>query len=111
MSRLQIWSRSFSPRKSWIDRLPSLRGAPRSTLAFPSCPYKEYALKTLTRSLLIAASLLVSPDISTTAHAQGQTPAVSGTTTTQSPSRAQQLMGAMAPKLAELTDDVLYRDV
>jgi len=27
------------------------------------------------------------------------------------PSRAQQLMGAMAPKLAQLTDDVLYADV
>jgi 4-carboxymuconolactone decarboxylase len=27
------------------------------------------------------------------------------------PSRAQQLMGATAPKLAELTDDVLYGDI
>jgi 4-carboxymuconolactone decarboxylase len=27
------------------------------------------------------------------------------------PSRAQQLMGDIAPKLAELTDDVLYADI
>ncbi|MCA9833486.1 MAG: carboxymuconolactone decarboxylase family protein [Thermomicrobiales bacterium] len=30
---------------------------------------------------------------------------------TQEPSRAQQLMGDIAPKLAELTDDVLFGDV
>jgi 4-carboxymuconolactone decarboxylase len=42
------------------------------------------------------------------ACAQGQAPA---STATQQPSRAQQLMGATAPKLAELTDDVLYADI
>ncbi len=36
--------------------------------------------------------------------------AVSGVSA-QQPSRAQQLMGDLAPKLAELTDDVLYGDV
>ncbi len=30
---------------------------------------------------------------------------------TETPSRAQQLMGGIAPKLAELTDDVLFGDV
>lgn len=30
---------------------------------------------------------------------------------TQTPSRAQQLMGDFAPKLAQLTDDVLFGDV
>ena len=30
---------------------------------------------------------------------------------TQEPSRAQQVMGDIAPKLAELTDDVLFGDV
>lgn len=44
------------------------------------------------------------------AHAQSETPA-SATTETQQQSRAQQLMGATAPKLAELTDDVLYGDI
>jgi 4-carboxymuconolactone decarboxylase len=45
------------------------------------------------------------------AYAQPQSPAASDATATQQPSRAQQLMGATAPKLAELTDDVLYADI
>jgi alkylhydroperoxidase/carboxymuconolactone decarboxylase family protein YurZ len=53
----------------------------------------------------------LSGGISSFTPAQGQTPVASGATATQSPSRAQQLMGATAPKLAELTDDVLYRDI
>jgi 4-carboxymuconolactone decarboxylase len=42
---------------------------------------------------------------------QAQAPAAPNATDTQQPSRAQQLMGATAPKLAELTDDVLYADI
>jgi alkylhydroperoxidase/carboxymuconolactone decarboxylase family protein YurZ len=53
----------------------------------------------------------LSGGISSFTPAQGQTPVASGATATQSPSRAQQLMGATAPKLAGLTDDVLYRDI
>jgi 4-carboxymuconolactone decarboxylase len=45
------------------------------------------------------------------ACAQAQAPAASNPTATQQPSRAQQLMGATAPKLAELTDGVLYADI
>ncbi len=45
------------------------------------------------------------------ASAQDQTPAASDATATQQQSRAQQLMGAIAPKLADLTDDVLYADI
>lgn len=45
------------------------------------------------------------------AMAQGQTPAASDAPPDAQPSRAQQLMGATAPKLAELTDDVLYADI
>ena len=44
------------------------------------------------------------------ACAQAQAPAASNETAAQ-PSRAQQLMGAIAPKLAELTDGVLYADI
>lgn len=44
-------------------------------------------------------------------HAQTQTPAASDTGGNRQLSRAQQLMGATAPKLAELTDSVLYGDV
>ncbi len=42
--------------------------------------------------------------------AQSQTPATSDAAPAQQ-SRAQQLMGATAPKLAELTDNVLYGDI
>ena len=45
------------------------------------------------------------------AHAQTQTPAASDTDGNQQQSRAQQLMGGIAPKLAELTDGVLYGDI
>lgn len=67
-------------------------------------------MKKLTTNLFVAASLLLFGGISTMAHAQSETPA-SATTETQQQSRAQQLMGATAPKLAELTDDVLYGDI
>tara|TARA_E500000318_G_scaffold108256_1_gene118764 strand:- start:136 stop:492 length:357 start_codon:yes stop_codon:yes gene_type:complete len=42
------------------------------------------------------------------ANAQTQTPPASST---EQQSRAQQLMGDVTPKLAELTDDVLYGDI
>lgn len=45
------------------------------------------------------------------AIAQNQPPAASDAGPAQAPSRAQQLMGGTAPKLAELTDDVLYGDI
>src|SRR5689334_10443556 len=45
------------------------------------------------------------------AHAQSQTPATSDAAPVQQQSRAQQLMGDVAPKLAELTDQVLFGDV
>jgi 4-carboxymuconolactone decarboxylase len=68
-------------------------------------------LKKLTRNLFVAASLLLSGGLSTMGHAQSNTPAATDKTGTQQQSRAQQLMGAMAPKLAELTDNVLYGDI
>ena len=43
--------------------------------------------------------------------AQSQQPAKSDATPAPQPSRAQQLMGGTAPKLAELTDNVLYGDI
>ncbi len=42
------------------------------------------------------------------AHAQSDAPAAAEP---KEQSRAQQLMGATAPKLAELTDDILYADI
>jgi 4-carboxymuconolactone decarboxylase len=68
-------------------------------------------LKMLTRNLLVAAGLLLSGGVSTIAIAQSQTPAASGAAPAPQQSRAQQLMGDIAPKLAELTDNVLFGDI
>jgi 4-carboxymuconolactone decarboxylase len=68
-------------------------------------------LKNLTRNLFVAASLLLSGGISTMANAQSQTPATSEMAPAQQQSRAQQLYGDIAPKMAELTDNVLYGDI
>ncbi|MEK1887006.1 MAG: carboxymuconolactone decarboxylase family protein [Phyllobacterium sp.] len=67
-------------------------------------------MKKLTRNLFVIASLLVSGGVSTMANAQSEPSAASDAAPAQQ-SRAQQLMGATAPKLAELTDDVLYADI
>lgn len=66
-------------------------------------------LMTLTRNMFIAASLLLSAGCSSTAAAQSAD--ASDPAPAQDQTRAQQLMGATAPKLAELTDEVLYGDV
>jgi 4-carboxymuconolactone decarboxylase len=65
----------------------------------------------LTGKLFVAASLLLSGETSTTANAQSQPPAASDTAPAQQQSRAQQLYGDIAPKMAELTDNVLYGDI
>jgi 4-carboxymuconolactone decarboxylase len=57
---------------------------------------------------IAAAALGIS---ATSAHAQASTQASPNRVTSSEPSRAQQLMGDIAPKLAELTDDVLYADI
>lgn len=48
---------------------------------------------------------------SAAAQSQGQTPPPSEAPGAQRQSRAQQLMGSTAPKLADLTDRVLYADI
>lgn len=67
-------------------------------------------MKKITRYLLVIASLILTGGISTMANAQSQIPAASDATAKQ-PSRAQQLYGDIAPKMAELTDNVLYGDI
>lgn len=63
-------------------------------------------MKTITRRLVLILSAMIGSG--TPAVVQAQT-AIAETTGQQS--RAQQLMGDIAPKLAELTDDVLLGDV
>jgi 4-carboxymuconolactone decarboxylase len=68
-------------------------------------------LKQFARNLLVATGILLAGGMSTMVHAQTQTPASSDTAGNQQQSRAQHLMGGIAPKLAELTDGVLYGDI
>jgi 4-carboxymuconolactone decarboxylase len=70
------------------------------------CPRKEIAMKNVSRNTLLA--LVFAGDLSTMAHAQSDAPAAAQP---QEQSHAQQLMGATAPKLAELTDNILYADI
>jgi 4-carboxymuconolactone decarboxylase len=58
----------------------------------------------------VAASLLA-VGISIISHAQTQTPSSVAPPQEPKQSRAQQLMGDIAPKLADLTDSVLFGDV
>ena len=62
-------------------------------------------MKQLLGNLMLSASMMLAvlPGV-----VSAQTPAEEDD---KSRSRAQQLMGATAPKLAELTDDVLYGDI
>jgi 4-carboxymuconolactone decarboxylase len=62
-------------------------------------------LKNMARGLLLAAAALLAGTMFPPLRAQEKAPAASQST------RAQQLMGDFAPKLAELTDNVLFGDV
>ncbi len=64
-------------------------------------------MKHIAKNLVLACFLLVG-GMSAAAHAQSQAAPASDQA---QPSRAQQLMGSTAPKLAELTDEVLYGDI
>jgi 4-carboxymuconolactone decarboxylase len=61
----------------------------------------------------LAAAVTVAAGASTSALAQGApgAPAAPAPAASAQQSRAQQLMGDIAPKLAELTDNVLFGDV
>ena len=59
----------------------------------------------------LAISMLLVSGASNLAFAQGQAPANAAPGAAQQPTRAQQLMGDIAPKLADLTDKVLLGDV
>lgn len=65
-------------------------------------------MKNFTRNTLLAAGFIIVGAMSTMANAQTDDPT---TSEPQEQSRAQQLMGATAPKLAELTDSILYADI
>jgi 4-carboxymuconolactone decarboxylase len=66
-------------------------------------------VKTSARLLLVTVSILLAGIIS--AMAQTQAPGAAQAQAGKPPSRAQQLMGDIAPKLADLTDGVLFGDI
>ena len=72
-------------------------------------------MKTFAASLLTASAMLLGGEMmSSPALAQSPTVTVPGAAAAGAaaqPTRAQQLMGDFAPKLAELTDNVLFGDV
>lgn len=62
-----------------------------------------------TRHIIAVAGILLG--FSAGAHAQDLTQVPPSAASSDQPSRAQQLMGDTAPKLADLTDTVLYGDI
>jgi 4-carboxymuconolactone decarboxylase len=63
----------------------------------------------LARGLVLAAGILLAGSLLPLLHAQDKAPAAPQSSDQRT--RAQQLMGDFAPKLAELTDSVLFGDV
>lgn len=61
--------------------------------------------------LSLATALVLFGGVIAMSHAQDQKPAAAAAGEAPPQSRAQQLMGDIAPKMAELTDDVLYGDI
>jgi 4-carboxymuconolactone decarboxylase len=68
-------------------------------------------VKPLARNLLVATSLLLAGSIPVVTYGQTQAPASPSAGDKPQQSRAQQLMGDIAPKMAELTDEVLFGDI
>jgi 4-carboxymuconolactone decarboxylase len=71
-------------------------------------------VKTFVASFVAVAATMVAGGLSTPAHAQGAPsilPAPAAPGATAQPTPAQRLMGDIAPKLTELTDNVLFGDV
>jgi 4-carboxymuconolactone decarboxylase len=75
---------------------------------------EEKELKYFLRNLLFAACIMLAGGMVAMVHTQGEAPAMTASSQVEankSPTRAQQLMGGIAPKMVELTDNVLYGDV
>lgn len=68
-------------------------------------------MKAFPRPVVLATGVLILAGLPFVARAQERSAPPPSTTPTQPPSRAQQLMGDIAPKMAELTDQVLFGDV
>jgi 4-carboxymuconolactone decarboxylase len=60
---------------------------------------------------LVTGAMMLFGSVVSSVQAQGVPPGTAEPATTPQQTRAQSLMGDIAPKLAELTDDVLFGDV
>lgn len=68
-------------------------------------------MRKLAARTLSAGAMVMASGIATEAFGQAPTPAAPPAATAPSQTQAQRLMGDVAPKLAELTDTVLFGDV
>jgi 4-carboxymuconolactone decarboxylase len=68
-------------------------------------------MRNLVASFLSTGLMMLVGGVTSSAHSQTILPTSSAPDVAVQPTRAQSLMGDMAPKLAELTDDVLFGDV
>jgi 4-carboxymuconolactone decarboxylase len=71
-------------------------------------------MRTFVAGLLTVGAVMLAEGTSKPVHAQGTTPpapASSGPGASGQPTPAQRLMGDIAPKMVELTDNVLFGDV
>jgi 4-carboxymuconolactone decarboxylase len=68
-------------------------------------------VKKLAAGILATGAMMLAGGVCTPAYAQASSPAASPAPAAAQPTRAQALMGDIAPKLAELTDNVLFGDV
>ena len=69
-------------------------------------------MKSVAASSLVIGAMLMADGMRAPVHAQNSAaPSASERAPSGQPSRAQQLMGDIAPKLADLTDKVLFGDI
>jgi len=61
--------------------------------------------------LLVSGAVMAAAAISSTAHAQAASTAAPAAPAAAQPTPAQRMFGDIAPKFAQLTDDVLFGDV
>ena len=93
----------------WLGTVNVRRQARVSAMPSLTPTSRRLKLKHLARGLLLAGGVLLTGALLPPLRAQEKAPAVAQSKNQQT--RAQQLMGDIAPKLAELTDNVLFADV
>src|SRR5215208_4345289 len=119
--RRQSWPRRLGSRRipplpsdlfgrRLVDLLAAWAASARNGVHGESvCQHRREAMKNLVASVFTLGAMLAG-GLSTPVHAQASSTPPAAFPTAQ-PSAAQRLVGDIAPKLAELTDNVLFGDV